>query len=142
MIVPDINLLLYANIDSFPQHARARAWWESVMSGRVSTGLASPVIFGFIRIATHARIFAPPLAVEDAVARVETWLARRQVHLLSPGPRHLEIAFGLLRALGAATSLTTDVQIAALAIEHQAELCSHDTDFARFPGIRWRDPLR
>jgi uncharacterized protein len=142
VIIVDINLLIYANITSFPQHAAARAWWERVLSRDESIGLASPVIFGFIRVAANPRIFAPPLPVPDAVARVESWLDRRHVNLLVPGPRHLVIAFELLRLLGTAASLTTDVQLAALAIENQAELCSHDTDFARFPGLRWRDPLR
>lgn len=141
MIIPDINLLLYANIASFPHHVRARTWLEDALSGREPVGLASPVIFGFIRIATNPRILSPPLSVEDSIARVESWLERRHVHLVSPGPRHLDIAFGLLRHLGAAASLTTDVQLAALAIESQADLCSHDTDFGRFPGLRWRDPL-
>lgn len=142
MIVPDINLLLYAHISSFPQHAQARRWWEEAISGRGTIGIPSPVLFGFVRLASNPRVFAPPLTVDQALARIESWLARRHVHLLAPGPRHLEIAFQLLRQLGAAASLTTDVQIAALAIEHQAELHSHDTDFGRFPGLRWRDPLR
>lgn len=141
MIVPDINLLLYAHITSFAHHASARRWWEETLSSGAPVGLTSPVVFGFLRIACNPRIFGPPLTVDQALARIEAWLARRHVHLLSPGPRHLEIAFGLLRELGAAANLTTDVQIAALAIEHQADVYSHDTDFGRFPGLRWRDPL-
>ena len=141
MIIPDVNLLLYANIDAVPEHAAARAWLEGCLNGSTPIGLAAPALFGFLRIATSRRVFDPPVEVEDAVARVESWLERPHVALLLPGPRHLEIAFRLLRELGATGNLTTDVQLAALAIEHQAELHSHDTDFARFPSLRVHDPL-
>ncbi len=141
MIVPDINLLLYSTIKAFPEHPRARRWLEDVMNGEADVGLAAPALFGFIRLSTNRRLFAPPLAVEDAVQRVEEWLARPHVVFLLPGPRHLELAFRLLRGLGTAANLTTDVQLAALAIEHQAELHSSDTDFARFPQLRWVNPL-
>jgi predicted nucleic acid-binding protein len=77
----------------------------------------------------------------DALGRVETWLGRGNVMFLGPGPRHLETAFGLLRALGTGGNLTTDVQLAAYAIENQAELCSNDLDFGRFAGLRWKNPL-
>jgi toxin-antitoxin system PIN domain toxin len=141
LIIPDINLLLYAHITSFPKHAAARAWWETVINGQREIGLVAPVVFGFIRIGTNPRVFAPPMSVEIAVGHVESWLSRPHVRFLMPGRRHLEVAFGLLRTLGAAASLTTDAQIAAFAIENQAELCSNDTDFARFAGLRWDNPL-
>lgn len=141
MIIPDINLLLYACITAFPEHLRARSWLEDVMNGEADVGLAAPTLFGFLRLATSRRLFDPPLSVEDAVRRVEQWLARSHVLFLLPGPRHLELAFRLLRGLGTAANLTTDVQLAALAIEHQAELHSNDTDFGRFPQLRWVNPL-
>lgn len=140
MIVPDLSLLIYAYRTSAPEHAKMRAWWEkTVAAGDVA--IALPALFGFIRITTNRRVFQPPLPVEEAVGAVESWLAQPGVRTLLPGPRHLDIAFGLLRKLGAAANLTTDVQLAALAIEHQAELFSSDTDFGRFPGLRWTNPL-
>jgi len=142
VIVPDINLLLYASLDAFPEHAAARAWWERLLNGPAPVALTGPVVFGFVRIATSPKIFDPPMAVDDAVTRVEGWFARPNVQFLLPGPRHLEVAFRLLRDLGTAGNLTTDVQLAALAIEYQAEVHSADTDFARFPELRWVDPLR
>jgi hypothetical protein len=142
LIVPDVNLLLYATISGFPEHPAARRWWETALSGDEEVGIAAPALFGFLRLATHPRIFDRPLSVEDAAARVEEWLARPQARFLLPGPRHLDIAFRLLRALGAAANLTTDVQLAALAIEYQSELHSNDADFGRFPDLRWIDPLR
>lgn len=142
MIVPDINLLLYASIDGFAHHAAARSWWEGVLNGEDEVGLAGPVVFGFLRLATNPRVFAPPMSTEAALALLEEWLARPLVRFLLPGPRHLAIAFGLLRALGTAANLTTDTQLAALAIEYQADLYSNDTDFGRFAGLRWINPLR
>ena len=142
MIVPDVNLLLYAHIRGFSLHARARRWWEELLNGDKEIGIPAPAVFGFVRLATSPAVFDRPLAVAEALARVEEWLAPPHVHFALPGPRHLEIAFGLLRELGAAGNLTTDVQLAAVAIEHQGELHSNDTDFGRFPRLRWVNPLR
>jgi toxin-antitoxin system PIN domain toxin len=141
VIIPDVNLLLYANVDGFPRHAQARRWWERALGGVEEIGLGGPALFGFLRIATNPRILDPPLAVDDAIGRVEEWLRRRHVRFLLPGPRHMEIAFRLLRQLGTAANLTTDVQLAALTIEYQAEIHSNDTDFGRFSELRWVDPL-
>jgi toxin-antitoxin system PIN domain toxin len=141
VIVPDINLLLYAEIDAYPEHELARRWLEMVLSGDVAVGVPSVTLFGFVRIATNRRVFVDPLALEDALARVEAWLDRPNVTFLPPGPRHLDIAFGLLRRLGTGANLTTDVQIAAHAIENQATVHSNDTDFGRFQGLRWTNPL-
>jgi len=141
MILPDINLLLYAHVDAFPQHKRARAWWEGLLGGTAQVGIAAPALFGFLRLATSRRLFDPPMDVEAALIRVEGWLARPNVRFLQPGPRHLEIAAALLRRLGTAANLTTDAQLAALAIEFQGELHSNDSDFGRFPELRWVDPL-
>ena len=141
MIVPDVNLLLYAQVTAFPQHARARRWWEGLMNGAEEVGVCAPALFGFVRVVSNPRALDRPLRVEDALARVDAWLARPQVHFVKPGPRHLEIAFRLLRHVGAGANLTTDAQLAAFAIEHQAELHSNDTDFGRFPQLRWVNPI-
>lgn len=142
MIVPDVNLLLYAVVSGFPQHRRAHAWWEETLNGPNRVGLAQPALFGFLRIVTNARILTAPLPVPDAVGHVRDWLAQPDVDLLVPGHRHITIALDLLEAVGTAGNLTTDVQLAAYAIEHDAEMCSNDTDFARFPDLKWVDPLR
>lgn len=141
MIVVDVNLLLYAVITGFPHHPEARAWWEQTLNGTNEVGLAGPALFGFLRLSTNPRVLTSPLHVEQAVTYVRDWLDRPLVRFLLPGPRHLDIAFGLLRELGTAGNLTTDVQLAALAIEHGAELHSNDTDFARFPQLHWENPL-
>jgi toxin-antitoxin system PIN domain toxin len=141
VIVPDINLLLYATISGFPEHARARRWWEDLLAGTADVALTGPAVFGFIRICTHPRIFDRPLAVDDALERVQEWLDQPPVRFLLPGPRHVEIAFRLLRHLGTAGNLTTDVQLAAHAMENRAELHSNDGDFSRFPELRWTNPI-
>ena len=142
MIIPDVNLLLYAEIDAFPQHAAARRWWEDTLSAGDPVGLPSVALFGFLRIATNRRVFAQPLSVTDALTRIETWLDRSNVVFLAPGPRFLDTAFQLLRNLGTGGNLTTDVQLAAHAMENQAELHSNDLDFGRFAGLRWQNPLQ
>ena len=96
-------------------------------------------LFGFVRWATSARLFDRPLAVAEALAPIENWLSRPHVRFTLPDP---EIAFDLVRELGAATNLTTDVQLAALAIEHQGEVHSSDADFGRFRRLPWIDSLR
>lgn len=141
MIVPDVNLLLYAEIEAFAQHKAARAWWEDALSGNRQVGIPPVSLFGFLRISTSRRVLAPPLPMKAAVARVEGWLERRHVTMLVPGSRHLEIALELLVKLGAAGNLTTDVQIAAHAVENGGEVFSNDSDFGRFEGVRWVNPL-
>lgn len=141
MIVPDVNLLVHAyNADS-PVHEAARRWWERTLSEPAPVGLAWSVILGYIRVTTHPRIMANPLTAEMACAHVEAWLDQPQVLLLHPGEAHARILFDLLRGLGTAGNLTSDAHLAALAIEHQSDLRSTDTDFARFSGLRWRNPL-
>jgi uncharacterized protein len=141
LILPDVNLLLYAQVSAFPEHVRARRWWEDLMNGNREVGLAGPALFGFVRLASNPRILTPPLPVDVALARVEEWLTRPHVHFVQPGPRHLDIAFGLLRQVGVAGNLTTDAQLAAFAIEHQGEVHSNDADFGRFPNLRWVNPI-
>lgn len=141
MIIVDVNMLLYATIDGFAEHPRARRWWEQLVNGTRLVGLASPAVFGFLRMATNPRIFDNAMSVDEATRRVEGWLQQPQVRYVTPGPRHLELAFSLLRQAGAAASLTTDAQLAALAMELQGEVHSNDADFSRFAGLRWVNPL-
>jgi uncharacterized protein len=142
LIIPDVNLLLYAEIDAHPLHRRARLWWETALNDDREVGLAPVCLFGFLRLATNRRVFAEPLPVKQAIERVERWLERPNVTTLVPGRTHLQVAFRLLARLGTAANLTTDVQIAAHAIEVNGELHSNDADFGRFEGLRWVNPLR
>lgn len=140
MIVPDINLLLYAYNAGATHHAAARAWWERLVRGGGRIGIPWAVILGFIRLSTTRGVLLQPASPREAMDRVASWLAQPGVFVLTPGPRHLEV----LREALAATpggGLTTDAHLAALAIENQAELHSNDADFARFHGLRWHNPL-
>jgi toxin-antitoxin system PIN domain toxin len=141
VIVPDVNLLIHAHNSDSPLHAAARAWWEELLSSTRPVGLAWVAVLGFVRIATHRQVLERPLPVAVACAAARSWLAQPYVSVLHPGERHAEILFGLLEALGTAGNLTTDAHLAALAIEHQAQLQSTDRDFGRFPGLRWENPL-
>ena len=141
MIVPDVNLLLHAHDSQSRRHKAAREWWETLMNGTERVGLPWVAILGFIRISTNSKILENPLDVGSACARVRTWLVRPQAVVIHPGDRHADILFALLEAAGAAGNLTTDAHLAALAIQHQAELHSTDADMARFPGLRWKNPL-
>jgi len=141
MIVPDVNLLVHAYNSDSPAHAPARRWWETLMNGTRPVGLAWVALLGFVRITTHRQVLRRPLPVAAACAHARSWLARPYVSVLHPGDRHAELLFGLLESLGTAANLTTDAHLAALAIEYQAELHSSDADFARFPGLRWRNPI-
>jgi toxin-antitoxin system PIN domain toxin len=124
-----------------PAHQTSRAWWEGLLNSTRPVGLPWVVVLGFIRISTHRHVFVNPLPVAAACAHARAWLAQPYVSILDPGARHAEILFGLLESLGTAGNLTTDAHVAALAIEHQAELHSTDADCARFPGLRWVNPL-
>jgi len=141
VIVPDVNLLIYAHNRDAPHHAAARAWWEGLLNDTEPVALPWAVSLGFIRLMTHRAVLVTPMDPAAAVANVRAWFARPNVERLDPGPQHLDLLDRLLGAAGIAGNLTTDAHLAALAIEHQCELHSNDTDFARFPGLRWRNPL-
>ncbi|MEO5960484.1 MAG: type II toxin-antitoxin system VapC family toxin [Opitutaceae bacterium] len=141
MIIPDLNLLIYAHHAADPRHAAARVWWEACLNGDEPIGLAWVTLLGFMRLTTHRHVLATPLPVATVADLVEEWLDQPVVRVLVPGREHARHCFGFLRKLGVAGNLTTDAHLAALALEYQAELHSTDTDFARFPGLRWRNPL-
>ena len=141
MILPDLNLVVFAYNADAPNHAAARAWWEDLLNGTDPVAIPWVVVLGFIRLMTHRAVLITPMTAPTAVARAREWFAQPNVQHLEPGAAHLDILDRLLTAAGTAGNLTTDAHLAALAIEHQCELHSNDTDFARFPGLRWRNPL-
>ena len=141
MIVPDINLLVYAyNLDA-PHHTVARAWWKKQMEGTKSVGLTWAVCLGYLRLMTNRKILKTPLEAREALAHIDSWFARPQVQILQPGPRHLQILNSFAQQGLMSSLLVTDAHLAAVAIETQGELHSNDTDFGRFPGLRWHNPL-
>ena len=141
MNIPDVNLLVYAYNRGAPHHRRAKAWWEELLSGSQPVGIPWAVVCGFVRLCTHPAVLTAPLSPVTAVRHVRSWLEVPVAEIVEPGPRHLETLERLFGSLGVGANLTTDAHLAAIAIEHQAELHSNDVDFARFPGLRWRNPL-
>ncbi|HSL19839.1 MAG TPA: type II toxin-antitoxin system VapC family toxin [Methylomirabilota bacterium] len=141
MIIPDINLLVYAYNSDAPFHDASKTWWEDRLSGRMTVGLPWVVILGFIRIMSSGAVLTTPMTPAETTGHARSWLARPQTQIVVPGPRHLEILEEIMSSGRASGRLTTDAHLAALAIETQSELHSNDVDFARFPGLRWRNPL-
>jgi toxin-antitoxin system PIN domain toxin len=126
----------------FAQHAKAREWWNQCLRGPGGVALAWVVILGFVRITTHPRIFEHPLAPEEATERVSQWLSLPHIHLVHPAQNHFDKWASLLKGLGTAGNLTTDAHLAALAMERGLILQTSDADFARFPGLKFHNPLK
>jgi len=141
VIVPDINLLVFSYNSDAPHHDRARRWWESCLSGGQTVGIPWLVVLGFVRIMSSRVVLTDPMTPLEALRHAGSWLRLPQVRILVPGPRHIEILSEIMEESQVSGRLTTDAHLAALAIETQAELCSNDADFMRFPGLRWRNPL-
>lgn len=141
MIVPDSNLLIYAHDSGSPFHAASRRWWEGLLNGTEIVGLCPPVALGFVRLITHHRLFERPLPVADATARVRGWLEIPVVRALETTGVDLDASLRLLEAAGTGGNLTTDAHIAAIALRHGGVVHSADNDFARFPGLSWKNPL-
>ncbi len=141
MILVDANLLVYAHVRSFPQHAQAREWLDSQLSRGAPVGLPWPSLLAFLRLVTNPRVFQQPEPVTAAWRQVGAWLAAEVVWIPQTTERHATVLGGLLAAAGVQANLVPDAHLAALAIEHGLLLCSADGDFARFPELRWLNPL-
>jgi toxin-antitoxin system PIN domain toxin len=140
--LPDVNLLLYAIDEDSARHDSARRWVEGLFGGTETVALAWAVMLAFVRLTTKPQVMTRPFAVDEALDVVDGWLARPNVIVVHPTDRHARILRELLAPFGTGGNLTTDAHLAALSIEHGAELCSSDADYSRFPGVRWQDPLR
>lgn len=141
MILPDINLLLYAHNTEDPRHLAAREWWDGRLAGPEGVGMAWCVILGFIRLSTHPRVFVSPFHPHEALERVAEWLSLPHFFIIHPATGHLRQLEILFRQTGTAGNLTTDAHLAALAIERGLILQTTDADFARFPGLKWENPI-
>jgi toxin-antitoxin system PIN domain toxin len=141
MIVLDANLLLYAYDASSALHAQARAWIERVLSDGVPVGLPWQTVGAFIRIVTNPRLPGDRFTPEEAAGIVDSWLEQPNVRLLAPGDRHWPLLRRMAVEGQARGALFTDAQLAALTIEAGGVLHTTDRDFARFPGLRWVNPL-
>jgi uncharacterized protein len=141
MIIVDVNLLIYAVNEEAPLHQKAKPWLEGAVSGTESVGLPWMVLLAFLRLTTKPGVFRKPLPAETAFDLVDAWLEQPSVIIPEPTARHLRTMRDLVLPLGTGGNFTSDAHLAALAIEHGAELCSTDNDFARFGRLHWRNPL-
>lgn len=143
MLLPDVNVLLYAHRkDSIGNHAQYAAWLTKLAEGPEPFALSVLVLSGFVRIATNNRVFQTPTTTDTAFRFIAQLVERPNARLVGPGPDHLAIFDRLCRDAGAKGKLVADAQHAAIAIEHGCTLVSTDAEFDRFPGLRWQHPLR
>ena len=136
MRTPDVNVLLYAVNRDSPKHAAATAWLTESFARPQGVGFGWMALLGFLRLATRSGIFAKPLSTEQALSIVDVWSSQPTASILNPTDRHAGVLGRLLMGAGAAGNLVSDAHLAALAIEHGAELGTFDRDFARFSGLR------
>lgn len=140
MKVVDANVLLHAINESSPEHDTAKTWLDDALSGASPVGLAWSAMLAVIRLSTRPGLFEHPLTVAQVTGAVGGWIGAPSAVVLHPGSRNLHILTTLLSAAGTAGNLTGDAHLAALAIEHNAEIVSFDADFDRFPGVTWSRP--
>jgi toxin-antitoxin system PIN domain toxin len=141
VILIDANLLVYAHVSSLPQHEAARAWLDARLNGAAPVGLPWLSLLSFLRLVSNPRVFEQPEPIQDAWRQVIEWLECSPSWVPMPTERHQEVLGPLLAHIGGRPNLVPDAHLAALAIEHGLALCSTDADFARFPGVRWENPI-
>lgn len=140
MNLVDANVLLAAVNEADPRHERARGWLDAELSGGMSVGFAWIVLLAFLRLSTKVGLFPRPLGVDDALDVVRAWLAAPDAVVVQETATHLEVLGSLLASLGTGANLTSDAHLAALALEHRVGVVTFDSDFGRFPGVRWSQP--
>lgn len=141
MVLPDVNILVYAHREDSPQHTRTYRWLTTLLRADEAYGMSDYVLSGFLRIVTHPRIFEDPSSLDAALAFATQVRDRPNCVTVKPGPRHWEIFTRLLADCDAKGNLIPDAYFAALAIENGCEWVTMDRDFARFSGLRWRPPF-
>jgi toxin-antitoxin system PIN domain toxin len=141
-VIVDANILLYAVDATSPFHERARAWLEEALNGPTRIGFPWPTLTAFLRLSTHARASLHPLTPTRAWEFIDEWLAAEPAWIPVPTSRHAEVLKRLTVDGDLHGNLVSDAHLAALAIEHGVGICSADSDFARFAGVTWINPLR
>lgn len=141
MIVPDVNVLVYAHNAGVPEHTAVRTWWEATVNGAEPVGVDWVVALGFVRLMSNSHVAARPQSPAALLGRVKAMLAAPSVRLVAPGIGHAARMLELFEQIGAGYRMVTDVHLAALCIELGATLATNDTDFSRFSGLRIVNPL-
>ena len=140
MILPDVNVLIYAFRADSRDHRHYREWLDDVVNGPVAYGASPQVLSSLVRICTHPRIFAQPDSRRSALEFASAFMSGPRCHIVQPGPEHWSIFASLCRDSRAAGNLVQDAWFAALAIESGCQWITTDRDFARFKGLRWSPP--
>ena len=141
MILVDANVLVYAANTTAPEHGRARAWLDARLNGTAPVGLPWPSLLAFVRLTTNPLVLSKPVSSGDAWRQVREWLDCEPAWIPVPGEEHAKLVGEFLQAGWMTSRLVADAHLAALAIEHGLTCCSSDGDFARFPGLKWQNPL-
>ena len=141
MILVDANLLIYAYDSVSPYHAAARSWLDSQLNGLSAVGIPWETSAAFLRIVTNPRIYPGAISIAVAWEQMRAWLRSEVVWIPLPTDRQAALLDEMLRMPGLRANDIPDAHLAALAISHGLILCSADAGFARFPGLRWTNPL-
>ena len=142
MRLVDVNVLVYAFREDTPGHPAYKAWLDALVGSDEAYAVADQVLSGFLRVVTHPRVFHPPTPLEPALAFVDAFRHHPSAVPVAPRGRHWDIFTRLCRDTEARGNLVPDAWLAALAIESGCEFITSDRDYARFPALRWRHPLR
>jgi uncharacterized protein len=141
MILPDVNVLVYAHREDAVDHPRYRQWLEEIIKSGQPYGISDHVLSGFLRVVTHQRVFTTPSPISAALDFARQIREQSNCQVIAPGSHHWQIFTGLCQSLPAMGNLIPDVWFAALAIESGCEWITTDRDYEKFPGLRWRHPL-
>jgi len=141
MLLPDVNVLVYAHREDAPDHIRFQEWLQNMVNSDEAFGISDLVCSGFLRVVTNPAAFRTPSPISLALAFLEDFRSQSNCVAISPGARHWQIFTDLCQMRGMRGNLIADAYYAAMAIESGSEWITTDRDFARFPGLRWRHPF-
>ncbi len=139
--IPDLNVLLYAVDSGSPLQKPCADWLNGALNGDEQLGLTWHSIAGFVRIGTNPKLLNRPMTVAESFGYLEAWLACRACRVLHPGANHLATFRRLVDAAGTGGNLTSDAHLAAIALKHDGEVVSCDSDFGKFLGLKWFNPV-
>ncbi len=141
MIIPDTSLLVYAYNKNARHHQASKKWFEQLVISGEEIAIPWIVSLSFLRLMTHRSVLQNPMSSAQSYGIVESWYEIENVRAIDAGPRSLRIMRGLVKEVSPSGNLFYDMYLASLALEFNAEVHSNDADFARFPGLRWRNPI-
>lgn len=141
MIIPDVNLLIYAHVPSSIDHAKSLIWWREILAGPEQIGLPDIVISSFLRLTTNTRLFGTPFTPAEAVDLANKWLTHQNIELLLGEEINLRKLLENVKARNLSGNSIPDMQIAIFALQHNAVLHSADTGFKRYEDLKWFNPI-